>query len=43
MQKRRTDDASKYKLPRDFVEQQRAYFKEIDEFELPVEEASDSE
>ncbi|KAM7504526.1 hypothetical protein LguiB_003430 [Lonicera macranthoides] len=41
--KRRTKDDSKYDLPRDFVEQQRAYFKEIDEFELPVEEASDSE
>ncbi|KAL8218064.1 hypothetical protein R6Q57_021437 [Mikania cordata] len=28
----------KYTLPQDFVEQQRAYFKEIDDFELQVEE-----
>ncbi|PIN20481.1 hypothetical protein CDL12_06828 [Handroanthus impetiginosus] len=27
-------------LPLDFIEQQRAYFKEVDEFELPEEEAS---
>lgn len=30
-------------LPLDFVEQQRAYFKEVDEFELPEEEVSDDE
>ncbi|KAK6121988.1 hypothetical protein DH2020_044271 [Rehmannia glutinosa] len=30
-------------LPRDFIEQQRAYFKEVDEFELPEEEISQDE
>lgn len=30
-------------LPRDFIEQQRAYFAEIDAFELPEEVVSDSE
>ncbi|GAV62469.1 hypothetical protein CFOL_v3_05992 [Cephalotus follicularis] len=33
-----TQDDSKYSLPQDFVQQQRAYFKQIDEFELPEEE-----
>lgn len=36
--KKRCSSAKEYALPRDFVEQQRAYFKEIDEFELEVEE-----
>ncbi|KAM3312012.1 hypothetical protein ACQJBY_032173 [Aegilops geniculata] len=31
------------KLPDDFVEKQRAYFQEIDAFELPVEEASETD
>ncbi|CAI9762285.1 unnamed protein product [Fraxinus pennsylvanica] len=31
-------DANDYSLPKDFIEQQRAYFEEIDKFELPVEE-----
>uniref|UniRef100_A0ACD6A1A3 Uncharacterized protein n=1 Tax=Avena sativa TaxID=4498 RepID=A0ACD6A1A3_AVESA len=31
------------KFPVDFVEKQRAYFQEIDAFELPVEEASDAD
>lgn len=30
-------------LPPDFIEQQRAYFKEVDEFELPEEEVSQDE
>ncbi|KAI3470942.1 hypothetical protein Pfo_027605 [Paulownia fortunei] len=30
-------------LPMDFIEQQRAYFKEVDEFELPEEEISQDE
>ncbi|KAL2549847.1 uncharacterized protein Fot_11377 [Forsythia ovata] len=34
-------EANDYCLPQDFIEQQRAYFKEVDEFELPVEEISD--
>lgn len=33
-----TKGVKEYALPQDFVEQQRAYFKEIDEFELQVEE-----
>ncbi|KAI3735038.1 hypothetical protein L6452_14525 [Arctium lappa] len=33
-----TKGVKEYALPQDFVEQQRAYFKEIDEFELEVEE-----
>lgn len=31
-------DANDCCLPKDFIEQQRAYFEEIDKFELPVEE-----
>jgi hypothetical protein len=31
------------KLPDDFVEKQRIYFQEIDAFELPEEEASDTD
>jgi hypothetical protein len=30
-------------LPEDFVKRQRAYFAEVDAFELPVEEVSESE
>ncbi|KAK9283119.1 hypothetical protein L1049_011350 [Liquidambar formosana] len=37
------EDVSKNALPQDFIDQQRAYFAEIDSFELPVEVASDSE
>ncbi|XP_028084907.1 uncharacterized protein LOC114286021 [Camellia sinensis] len=36
-------DVSKHNLPQEFIEQQRAYFKEVDEFELPEEEISESE
>lgn len=39
----RDQDAPEYNLPRDFIEQQRAYFKEVDEFELSEEEISDNE
>ncbi|XP_019200194.1 PREDICTED: uncharacterized protein LOC109193823 [Ipomoea nil] len=38
--KRRSED--QYRLPEEFVEEKRAYFKEIDDFELLEEEASDS-
>ena len=31
------------KLPEDFVKKQRAYFADVDAFELPVEEVSESE
>ncbi|KAK6929538.1 hypothetical protein RJ641_005743 [Dillenia turbinata] len=34
--------SSTYTLPKDFIEKQRAYFAEIDAFELPVEVASDA-
>nr|GLL28041.1 uncharacterized protein LOC109193823 [Ipomoea trifida] len=37
--KRRSED--KYRLPEDFVAEKKAYFKEIDDFELLEEEASD--
>lgn len=30
--------SKKFVLPQDFIDQQRAYFKEIDEYELQVEE-----
>lgn len=30
--------ANDFCLPRDFIEKQRAYFEEVDKFELPVEE-----
>lgn len=46
MQKQRenTYEASRKPiLPPDFVEKQRAYFAEIDSFELPEEEVSESE
>ncbi|KAK9063324.1 hypothetical protein SSX86_017194 [Deinandra increscens subsp. villosa] len=36
--KRRCSTKEEYTLPQDYVEQQRAYFKEIDDFELQVEE-----
>lgn len=36
-------DVSKHNLPQEFIEQQRAYFKEVDDFELPEEEISESE
>jgi hypothetical protein len=32
-------DFPKYTYPQDFIERQRAYFAEVDEFELAVEEA----
>lgn len=31
-------DDFQHSLPQDFIEKQQAYFKEIDNFELPVEE-----
>lgn len=31
-------DVSRHALPQDFIEKQRAYFAEIDAFELPEEE-----
>lgn len=33
------EDLPKYTYPQDFLEQQKAYFAEVDKFELPVEEA----
>ncbi|XP_071689564.1 uncharacterized protein [Rutidosis leptorrhynchoides] len=36
--KRRCSSKEEYTLPKEYVEQQRAYFKEIDDFELLVEE-----
>ncbi|KAK6932942.1 hypothetical protein RJ641_035836 [Dillenia turbinata] len=36
-------DSSTHALPKDFIENQQAYFAEIDAFELPVEVASDSD
>lgn len=39
----RDQDTPEYNLPADFIEKQRAYFKEVDEFELLEEEASDNE
>ncbi|KGN45821.1 uncharacterized protein LOC101214708 isoform X3 [Cucumis sativus] len=37
------EDDSKIELPREFVEQQKTYFSEVDAFELPVEEAKSSD
>ncbi|CAK9326294.1 unnamed protein product [Citrullus colocynthis] len=37
------EDESNIELPREFVEQQKAYFSEVDAFELPVEEAKSSD
>ncbi|XP_022859540.1 uncharacterized protein LOC111380258 [Olea europaea var. sylvestris] len=34
----RQEGANDFCLPRDFIEKQRAYFEEVDKFELPVEE-----
>eukprot|EP00257_Ricinus_communis_P017319 XP_015575731.1 vitellogenin-2 isoform X1 [Ricinus communis] len=34
------EDDAKYALPQDFIERQRAYFAEIDAFELPEEEVA---
>lgn len=39
----RDQDTLECILPADFIEKQRAYFKEVDEFELLEEEASDNE
>ncbi|XP_017223653.1 uncharacterized protein LOC108200100 [Daucus carota subsp. sativus] len=39
----RDQDTLECILPSDFIEKQRAYFKEVDEFELLEEEASDNE
>lgn len=39
----RDQDTPEYNLPADFIEKQRAYFKEVDEFELLEEEISDNE
>lgn len=42
LQKRRQtkEDGASHALPQDFIEQQRAYFAEIDAFELPEEEVT---
>lgn len=38
------EDESNVELPREFVEQKKAYFSEVDAFELPEEaKSSDSE
>ncbi|KAA0052028.1 vitellogenin-2 isoform X1 [Cucumis melo var. makuwa] len=37
------EDDSNLELPREFVEQQKTYFSEVDAFELPVEEAKSSD
>lgn len=37
------EDEPKIELPREFVEKQKAYFTEVDAFELPVEEAKSSD
>jgi hypothetical protein len=42
-QKRAPPSTPTPKLPEDFVKRQRAYFAEVDAFELPVEEVSESE
>lgn len=39
----RDQDTPEYNLPAEFIEKQRAYFKEVDEFELLEEVASDNE
>lgn len=36
-------DVSTHDLPQEFVELQRAYFKDVDDFELAEEEVSESE
>lgn len=36
-------EKDKHALPQDYIEQQRAYFAEIDAFELPEEVVSESE
>nr|CAB3490711.1 unnamed protein product [Digitaria exilis] len=41
--KKKRPPPSTPKLPEDFVKKQRAYFAEIDAFDLPVEEVSESE
>ncbi|KAF8647599.1 hypothetical protein HU200_065230 [Digitaria exilis] len=41
--KKKRPPPSTPKLPEDFVKKQRAYFAEVDAFDLPVEEVSDSE
>ncbi|CAA0808308.1 Unknown protein [Striga hermonthica] len=43
LRKKRSMIKDTNELPEDFIEQQRAYFKEIDEFELPEEEVSQDE
>lgn len=35
--------SGKHMLPEDFVKKQRAYFEEVDAFELPEEEASETD
>ncbi|KAG9455201.1 hypothetical protein H6P81_008105 [Aristolochia fimbriata] len=41
--KRRRYSVGEYDLPQDFIDKQRAYFAEVDEFELAEEEVSPSE
>ncbi|KAI8032391.1 hypothetical protein LOK49_LG01G01042 [Camellia lanceoleosa] len=36
-------DVSEHALPQEFIEEQRAYFKEVDDFELPEEEILENE
>lgn len=36
-------DVSEHALPQEFIEEQRAYFKEVDDFELPEEETLENE
>lgn len=43
LQGQEPQDVPKSDLPQEFIELQRAYFKDIDEFELPEEEISESE
>ena len=40
---KRPPPSSTTKLPEDFVKKQRAYFADVDAFELPEEEVSESE
>lgn len=41
--KKKRPPPSTPKLPEDFVKRQRAYFADVDAFELPEEEVSESE
>ncbi|KQJ89416.1 Holliday junction resolvase MOC1, chloroplastic isoform X2 [Brachypodium distachyon] len=43
MRMKENSSSARPKLPDDFIEKQRAYFREIDAFELPEEEASETD